>query len=633
MSKRHVMRKWLVMGSCFVVGAIAWHASPRAFVPQPNVAPSTTAGTLPRPNESAVTERTLLQVAGAPLHFERNDGQGPSGVRFLARGAGYAVHLSDTDTAILLSTAARVEDGDAAAQSAIVRARLVDASTPTGVTGEAAKTGTVNYYRGKDPSRWQQGVPTFGRVRATAVYPGIDAVYYGNQRELQYDFEIAPQADPSRIAIAFDGVDRLEIESNGDLALHVGDRVLHQQRPFSYQDGPQGREEIASRFVIDDEGRVRFALASYDTSRPLVIDPVLTYSSYFGGDSEETAYDVALGPGGSIYVTGITADLASLPTLNPFQPATGAQPDAFITKFVPNGDSLTLAFSSYLGGNDQENNAGFGFTGDIAVDAAGTAFLTGSTRSSDFPVTADAHDPTFGGNLVPDAYFAKVSSTGALVYATYLGGISTDVASGIALGPGGVAYIFGHTSSDALTEQSPVTTNAYDQVMDGGSDAFVARYTAAGALDYFTFIGGNGSEATFYDGAIAVDAAGPRLRRDRHRQFNQLPARQRVRHDTLPRRLTTGFFVVLDPSLVGAAQLRYSTYISGTNGQTWATGVAVTGTGLAYIVGFTSTTTNFPVKNALQPTVCRWQPRWLGDESGHDADRRRFAALFHVPRW
>ena len=293
--------------------------------------------------------------------------------------------------------------------------------------------------------------------------------------------------------------------------------------------------------------------------------------------------------------------LAALPTLGAFQPASGTQPDAFIAKFVPNGASLTLAFSSYLGGNDQENNAGLGYTGDIAVDGAGTAHLTGSTRSPDFPVTPDAHDPTFGANNQSDAYYARVSSTGALLYATYLGGTGTDVGSGIALGPGGVTWISGYTSSDEVTEQSPVTTNAYDQNMTGGSDAYVARYTADGALDYFSFLGGNGGEASFYDGAIAVDAAGlVYVATDTSSGLGFLPANG---FDTsLAVVSTQAFFVVLDASRAGAAQLRYSSYISGTNGQTWATGVAVTGTGQAYVVGLTSTTTGFPLKNALQAT-------------------------------
>ncbi len=409
-----------------------------------------------------------MQLASAPLHFERNDGQAPSGVRFLARGAGYAVLLSDTETSILLSPATRRDETPATASGAVVRARLVGASAPAAVTGEATLDGTVNYYRGNDPARWQHGVPTYERVRATGVYPGVDAIYYGNQRELQYDFEVAPGANPARIGLAFDGVDHLQVDAGGDLVLRVGDRELRQKKPFTYQDGPQGRHEVASRFVVTGEREVGFELGEYDRTRALVIDPVLTYSSYFGGDSQEGAYDVALGPGGSVYVTGISAGVAALPTLGAFQSASGTQPDAFIAKFVPNGTSLTLAFSSYLGGNDQENNAGFGYTGDIAVDAAGTAHLTGSTRSSDFPVTLDAHDPTFGANNQSDAYYARVSSTGALLYATYLGGTGTDVGSGIALGPGGVTWVFGYTSSDEVTEQSPVTANAYDQQHDRG---------------------------------------------------------------------------------------------------------------------------------------------------------------------
>ncbi|AMY12425.1 hypothetical protein LuPra_05700 [Luteitalea pratensis] len=193
-----------------------------------------------------------------------------------------------------------------------------------------------------------------------------------------------------------------------------------------------------------------------------------------------------------------------------------------------------------------------------------------------------------------------MSSTGALLYATYLGGLDTDVGSGIALGSGGSAYIFGYTSSDAVTEQSPVTANAYDQVMTGGSDAFVARYTAAGALDYFTFLGGNGGEASFYNGGIDVDAAGNvYVATDSSSGAGFLPVNGF--DATLGSSSSSGFFVKLDTTRVGAAQAVYSTYITGTNGQNFVYGVAATDTGLAYIVGETSTTAGFPIKNAVQP--------------------------------
>ncbi len=548
------------------------------------------------------TQEALMQMAAAPLHFERNRGQAPADATFVARGAGYTVLLSGSATTLLLETRDAGSPDDGRSRSTVVRTRLVGADTPASVDGEAVLPGTVNYFRGNDPARWQRDVPTFERVRAEAVYPGIDVVYYGNQRQLQYDFRLAAGARPDRIGLAFDGVDDMSIDASGDLVLRVGEQELRQEQPFTYQDGPGGRVEIASRFVMTGPNQIGFEVGDYDRHLPLVIGPVVTYSSYFGGDSEEIPFDVAVGPDGSVYVTGVTSDLAAFPTVNAFQPTSGSQPDAFVTRFQPNGNSLAIVYSTYLGGSGIENVvSGVGHTGDVAVDAAGTAHVTGVTRSADFPVTPGAHDTTFGGPNQSDAFYTRISSTGQLLYSTYVGGIATDAGFGVALGPGGVAYVVGYTASDAVTEQAPVTSNAYDQIMDGGSDAFVARFTAAGVLDYFTYLGGTGGEASFYTGAIAVDQAGyVYVATDSSSSNNYLPANG---FDTTVGNLSAGgFFVTLDTTRIGAAQLLYSTYITGTNGQLWPYGVAVNSAGIAYIVGETSTSIGFPIKNAVQPT-------------------------------
>ena len=597
-------RAWLMVVVCAVVAAVAMPGASGDRGGDPRPGPSSTASPLPAVTPPVDELRRLrdarVQVSAAPLHFERNDGQATPEARFVARGPGYAVLLTEQGVVLALTSTPRADRPEGEPRAAVVRTHLVNGQRPSSLTGESTRAGTVNYYRGRDRTAWQEGVPTYERVRAVGVYPGIDAIYYGNQRSLQYDFVVAPGADPSAIAMSFDGVDDVRVDADGDLVLDVDGQTLRQQKPLTYQEGPDGRREIPSRFVITDD-QVGFEVGTYDRTRPLVIDPVITYSSYFGGDSEESAYDIALGPGGSVYITGMTEGLAGLPTVNAFQPTSGSQPDAFITKFVPNGASMSIAFSSYLGGSSHENFSGFGLGGDIAVDAAGTAYLTGSTRSADFPVTAGAHDTGYGANNNPDAFFARVSSSGQLEYATYLGGTHSDVGAGIALGPGNVAYIYGYTSSDEINEEAPVTGNAYDPVLSGGSDAFVARFTPAGVLDYFTFIGGNGGEAVFFSGGIAVDAAGlVYVAGESNSSDNFLPVNG---FDPSVGPLSTlSYIIKLNTSLAGAAQAVYASYISGTNGQAWATGIALAGNGLAYVVGETSTTAGFPIKNALQQT-------------------------------
>ena len=299
-----------------------------------------------------------------PLAFEANRGQADEEVKFLARGAGYTVFLTSTDAVLSLR--------DGRSGRAVVRAKPVGASAAARIVADGELPGVVNYV-GRAPGAAPISAPTYARVRYVDLYPGVDLVYYGRPRQLEYDFVLAPGADPGQIALAFDGADRVEIDAGGDLVIHTAAGELRQPRPIVYQDIDGARRPVVGDYVLDDEGRVRIRLGTYDASHALVIDPVLAYSTYLGGSDEE---------------------------------------------------------SDWLWG------AVFG----IAVDAAGNTYVTGSTTSVDFPTTPGAYRTLSGDQ---DAFVTKLSPTGALVYSTYLGGDCSDIANAIAVDAAGNAYITG----------------------------------------------------------------------------------------------------------------------------------------------------------------------------------------------
>ncbi len=299
-----------------------------------------------------------------PLHFERNIGQGDRGFDFVATGAGYRVGLAPLGPTIALT--------DGSSDTALLRFGLVGARPGVASTLDTLP-GTASYYRGNDPAHWQVQASTHGRVRYAGVYDGIDVVYYGNQRRLQYDFHVAPGADPRRVAFAVEGADRVSLDDEGHLRVQVGDRVLVQERPFTYQVVGAERREVPSRFVVDGT-TVRFDVGAYDRARELVIDPVIAYSSWFGGSGEEGVLDLAIAPDGGIVTYGFTIDLegpVKFPTTAGAVKSTrpDGNGDAFVTKF--NAAGSAILFSTLIGGSEHENIQAYGHVGGLAVDSAG----------------------------------------------------------------------------------------------------------------------------------------------------------------------------------------------------------------------------------------------------------------------
>ncbi len=422
------------------------------------------------------------------LSFEENRGQGPPGAPFLARGHGYNIVFTPDGNQLLLRRGGR---------GLSISTRLVDASPKT-IRGEDKQAGKVNYVRS---TASLVGIPTYARVRYERVYPGIDLVYYGNQQQLEYDFVVAPGADPNRIKVQFDGVDTISLDAAGNLALHAGNSEVVQHKPAVYQGQGRSRKEIEGAYRLLAANTVTFELGSYDHKTPLVIDPILTYSTFLGGSNgDDDARAVVTDSAGNLYVAGSTTS-TNFQTAFPFQANAGSQDptlglsDAFVTKLNPAGTALV--FSTYFGGSGDEDANG------VAVDSAGNVVIVGTTASTDLPTTSAAirRICNVGPTGCQDAFVAEFNSTGQVqIYSTYLGGTGDDQALGVAFDPAGNAYVVGRTDSTDF----PTTAGAYST--DPTAGGFVTKLSSAGMIVYSTFFG------TIFGPAdprgIAVDSSG-----------------------------------------------------------------------------------------------------------------------------
>jgi uncharacterized repeat protein (TIGR01451 family) len=398
-------------------------------------APHSTGVSVQWPN-SAHAQKPSVPPEGfgrLPLSFEPNQGQTDSRVRFLARGHGYGIFLTDDGASFSFSDS-----------STPLHMRLQDAATSPRITGVEQLPGKVNYLVGNDSNNWRTNIPTYEHVRYEQIYNGVDLVYYGNQRQLEYDFIIAPGASFKQIRLAFDGAGKLKLNRRGDLVLNSGTRKITLLRPKAYQEINDKRREVSVRYSLKPRGEVTFKVGNYDKSQPLVIDPLLVYSTFLGGSGQDMGNSIAADASGNVYVAGQTASL-NFPTSAPFDSVISGITDAFVAKLNANGSALI--YSTFLGGNDIDNAT------SIAVDNAGNVYLTGETSSADFPVLNALH-PTLTG--LSDAFVSELNSAGSgLVYSTYLGGHSSDFGNSIAIDNSGNAYVTGNTSSADFPTTNP----------------------------------------------------------------------------------------------------------------------------------------------------------------------------------
>lgn len=447
-------------------------------------------------------ERLRKAYGELPLSFEANQGQTEPDVKFVSRGQGYALFLKSNEAELALqkpSTASR--DSKLGPRNlnlgspvrAVLRMRLAGANPSPRVSGVHTLPGKTNYFIGNDPARWRTNIPTYEKVRYEGIYPGVDLLYYGKQGQLEYDFVIAPGADPRQLLLRFQGASA-HLDARGDLAVAAGGAKVVFRKPLAYQpdkEDPKSRHLVAAAYVLRGHNQVGFRVAAYDTQRPLVIDPMLSYSTYLGGKYGDTANGIALDSSGNAYVTGSTTS-TNFPTSSAHQSSNAGDADVFVTKLDSTGTSL--GYSTYLGGSDYD-------TGNaIAVDSSGNVYVTGTTSSSNFPTVSSVFQGSYGGKS--DAFVAKLDSTGSnLTYASYLGGSGADYGQGIAVDHSGNAYVTGTTESTDFP-----TVNPFQGGNDGSSDVFVAKVNNSGsALIYSTYLGGSGADS---GRGITVDSSG-----------------------------------------------------------------------------------------------------------------------------
>ncbi|HYP27020.1 MAG TPA: SBBP repeat-containing protein [Blastocatellia bacterium] len=521
-----------------------------------------------------IEDRVRDSYGKLPLMFEANVGQADSKVDFLSRGAGYSVFISSTEAVFAMSHSSASDDSDAGKKASLLRMRLVGASPHARPEGLELMEGTSNYFVGGDEKKWRTAIPNYGRVLYRQVYAGIDVSYYGNQRELEYDFIVAPGASSKAIRLEFKGARRMRVDEAGDLLLGTAAGEMRQRRPVAYQEVDGARRSVEARYVIRGRNKVSLKVGAYDASRPLVIDPVFSYSTFLGGVAEETARGIRLDSDGNAYVTGRTRSAGFPKTVGSFDPTYNEGADIFVTKL--NADGSGLIYSTFIGGARDEE--GFG----IALDPSNNAYVTGFTRSNDFPTTPGAFQPQPSLNVDTEAFAIKLNSAGsALVYSTYLGGDGTDQGNGIAVDAEGFAYVTGATASLNFD----TTPGAFQNTIEGNvafGDAFITRLNQGGTgLMYSTYLGGTNFDTAL---GIDVDAAGLAYVAGTTRS---------VDFDTTPGAfqttfITDGGFNFSDAFVTkvnsNGTGLIYSTYV-GDIGEETARGIHVNSAGEAYVVG------------------------------------------------
>ncbi|KAA6456651.1 hypothetical protein DYQ86_24610 [Acidobacteria bacterium AB60] len=523
---------------CAVLAVAALTSTLNAVAATAAAKPANPAGVVP------AHQPATDQFARIPLSFEPNQGQSRSDVQFLSRGSGYSLYLNPGGAVLTLKKRPAGESGSnpngLSEPAETLHMDLLGANIHAPATGLDPQPGISNYFIGNNPTQWRTGIPTFGKISYAGIYPGVDLVFYGNQRQLEYDFVVKPGADPAAIAWFFRGA-RPRLGENGGLELVTPGGPLTFLAPVAYQIIDGSRQPVSARYSIAGQ-TVGFALGAYDPTKALIIDPVLSYFSYLGGTgndyignsvnlgvgspSPEPTQSIGLDSQRNLYVAGTTSSV-DFPTASPVAAKKTKNPGqywAFVSKFSPDGSKLL--YSTYIGGSTGGNDGAWA----LAVDSTGNAYVTGEAETNDFPVTPGAFQTVCApmwDNLTnaeapgcnsgtQNAFVLKLNPTGSsLIYSSFLGGQGSSWGTGIAVDSAGQAYVTGVSGANGCGGPAylygaqygcfPTTANALISDIGGGNPldmAFMSVFNATGsALVYSTLFGDS-------QGAVSVKGAG-----------------------------------------------------------------------------------------------------------------------------
>jgi hypothetical protein len=614
--------------------------------------PASTASKLPRSNADSLVAEVYGKL---PLRFEENRGQTNSEVRYVSHGSGYELFLTPQDAVLALRSSApqaksasnrlvalrESHNARFAERSSAVRIHLEGANSAPRITGVDPLPGKTNYFIGNDPKKWHTEVPSYARVKYADIYPGVDLVFYGNQCRLEYDFVVAPGANPNAIRLNLEGAEKVRLNAQGDLELSVPGGEVVLQKPVVYQMVKGERHAIAGSYAVTKRHQVAFNVADYDRSEPLILDPVLNYSTYLGGSLGTTVnpagtgidqgWAIAVDAAGNAYVAGLTysTDFPTPAAVNGLKkgPLTSnAGGAAFVSEINPTGTALL--YSSYIAGSTAPAEIALG----IAVDSTGKIYLTGQTGSPDFPTSGTIAGLKPGPNAGAvnfTSFITKLdpaqNGAAGLVYSSYLGGTSGDIGEAIAVGTNGNAYVTGQTlsppgSGGAVTNLAdfPVTAGAFQSVLNSpNGNAFLTRIdtTQAGSLSliYSTYLGGsdvNVAATGFGDigFGVAVDSAsnayivGTTVSSD----FPTTAANALQKNPPLAitsKKKNTAFISRIDTTSGANPQLVYSSYLGGEVSE-FGLAIALGPNKVSYVTGSTASLT-FPTMpaNAFQTTA------------------------------
>lgn len=595
-----------------------------------------------RAPDPATKAQAVAAYSKLPLSFEANRGQLDPQVKFLSRAHGHEFFLTPTEAVLVLSRTAqrgRPAQGGSGAKSegkttqAILRMKPVGGNAQPQVFGLDELPNRTNIFTGSAPENWRADVPHYGKVKYQAVYDGVDIVFYGVEDRLKYDVIVAPGADPGVVAFDFTGAKRIKLTARGDLLIETAAGQVRQPKPYIYQQTDDGQQSIPGRYVLRGKNQVGFAIGKYDTSKPLVIDPEISYSTDLGGNGLEGANDIAVDAEGNVYVIGST-NSTNFPTKDAYSDTLntlgnvnctgmGQGPRYCDDVFVAKMDATlgSLVYSTYLGGQLRDTGI------DIAVDDSGNAYVTGRTSSQDFPMVNPAF-PTFIGEN-PNAFVAKLSPTGQVIYSTYYGdnsgaAIAAD-AAGNAYVPsyqGGVSWIdkLNPSGSSILYSTSvaggifSIATDAAGNIYVAGAietptcdviphlrpylgetDIAVSKLDQTGAVVYCKLLGGSGFETGY---GIAADADGNAYVVGSSNSTDYPTTANAFQPDFSGGTGTDVFITKLNST---GTSILYSSYLGGSvpyygNGSTADVGygIDVDAAGRAYLTGSTSTA-DFPI--------------------------------------